>query len=344
MKRRHALRRRVVIVLTAVFLAACLLIVTSIIAYRVTKPEPEYTYTPLEEKEAFVNADFERKGKWFGLCTKNSIHSVEDFFRTVSSDPVLKIHYADFRWEKAKIERLDQAILAYVYYRKDDKIFLTKKPIRLPDGDEYITDGYTRVRTFCCNNYTVVPRFGEAPGLLAELSTGPSPFEPPALLVDPSVVAPVGQSAGQMAPVSPNAMQLAMSSPPEENLLRWQEESPFIATISKEFGYGETTIGAQPEETSFFTSVPQEYGYGGATGATMQFPQSSPTPTSIIPGDGDGNNKNNGGGSDGEDGGPKPIPEAATILLVGVGVAVSFLVFFVGNYHARKGKTPGRGA
>ena len=109
------------------------------------------------EQEAFVDANFERKGKWYGLCAKNSIHSVDDFRTTVSNDQVLKTHYADFRWENAKLERLDQAMLAYVYFRKDDKIFLTKKPIKLPAGDEYITDGYTRVRTFCCNNYTVVP-------------------------------------------------------------------------------------------------------------------------------------------------------------------------------------------
>ena len=330
MRHRRTRRRRVAIVLSIVFIAVCLLTVSSIIAFKAATPKPEYAYRALDEQEAFVDANFERKGKWYGLCAKNSIHSVDDFRRTVSNDPVLKTHYTDFRWENAKMERLDQAILAYVYYRKDDKIFLTKKPIRLPAGDEYITDGYTRVRTYCCNNYTVAPPFGKSPDLLAELSAGTSLFEPPALLVEPSAVPPAQQSPEQTSPLSPYGMQLALAPPLEENVLRWPEEPPLFATISKEYGYGETTLDAQPEETPFSTSVPQEYGYGGTT----TFPQSYPTPTSIVPDDG-------GGGKDGGGESPRPIPEAATILLVGVGVAVSFIVFFVGNYYIRKGKTPG---
>ena len=335
MKQRQTPRRRVAIVLTVVVFAVCLLIVSSIIAFRTTTPEPEYAYRALDELEAFDDATFERKGTWYGLCAKNSIHSVDDFRRTVANDPVLKTHYLDFRWENAKMERLDQAILAYVYYRKDNKIFLTKKPIRLPAGDAYITDGYTRVRTFCCNNYTVAPPFGKSPDLLAELTAIPSLFEPTALLVEPSAGPPAGQSPDQMSPVSPYAMQLALASPLEENVLTWPEESPFFASISNEDGYGETTIDSRPEETSFFSSTPQEYGYGG--GATT-FPQSYPTPTSTISDDG---GKNGGGG--GKDGGgeAKPIPEAATILLVGVGVAVSFIGFFIGNYYTRRCKTPG---
>jgi len=334
MKQRQTPRRRAAIVLTVVFFGVCLLIVSSIIAFRTTTPEPEYAYRALDELEAFDDATFERKGTWYGLCAKNSIHSVDDFRRTVANDPVLKTHYADFRWESAKMERLDQAILAYVYYRKDNKIFLAKKPIRLPTGDEYITDGYTRVRTFCCNNYTVAPPFGKSADLLAELSASPSLYEPSALLVEPSAGPPAGQFPEQMSPVSPYAMQLALAPPPEAIVLDLPEESPFFS-IAKEDGYGETTIETQPGEAPFFSSTPKEYGYGG--GATT-FPQSYPTPTSTIPDDGG----NNGGGG-GKDGGgeAKPIPEAATILLVGVGVAVSFIGFFIGNYYTRRCKTPG---
>ena len=340
MKQRQTRWRRVSLFFAVVFFAVCLLIVSFVLALKVTTPEPEYAYRAADEQGDFVDANFERKGKWYGLCAKNSIHSVDDFRRTVSNDPVLKTHYADFRWENAKMGRLDQAILAYVYFRKDDKISLTKKPIRLPAGDEYITDGYTRVRTFCCNNYTIVPAFNDSPDVLAELSASPSPYEPPALLGEPSAGVLAQEPPEQLSPVSPYAMQLALAPSLEENVLRFPEESPFFATISKEYGYGETTLAAQSEETPFSNSVPQEYGYGGATTS----PQSYPTPTS-IPGDGGRNDE--GGGKDGGDGNdrggesPRPIPEAATILLVGVGVAVSFIVFFIGNYYTRKGKTPG---
>ncbi len=335
MKQRQTRWRRKSIYVAAVSFAVCLLIVSFVIALKVTTPEPEYAYRAWEEQEAFGDANFEREGKWYGLCAKNSIHSVDDFHRTVSNDPVLKTHYADFRWENAKMGRLDQAVLAYVYFRKDDKISLTKKPIRLPAGDEYITDGYTRVRTFCCNNYTMVPAFNDPPDVLAELSASPSPYDPPALPAEPSAGVLAQQPPEQMSPLSPYAMQLALAPSLEENVLRWPEESSFFSTISKEYGYGETMLAAQSEETPFSSSVPQEYGYGGAPTS----PQSYPTPTS-IPGDGGGRN-DEGGGKDGGGEGPKPIPEAATVLLVGVGVAVSFIVFFIGNYYTRKGKTPG---
>ncbi len=328
MEQRQAPRRRVSIVLIVFLFTVCLLIASFLIAFKYTTHKTKYAYNAGAEQEDVSDANFERKGKWYGLCAKNSIHSVDDFRKTVSNDPVLKTHYADFRWENAEMGRLDQATLAYVYFRKDDKILLTKKPIRLPAGDEYITDGYTRVRTFCCNNYTVAPPFKDSPDLLAELSTNPSLYEPPVLPVEPSAGLPAQQSPEQMSPVSPYSVQLP--PPLEENVLRWREESPFFASISKESGYGETTLATQPEDPSAFTSIPQEYGYGGNT----TFPQSYPTPTSTIPDDG-------GGGTDGGGGGPKPIPEAATILLVGVGVAVSFIVFFIGNYYNRKNKTPG---
>ena len=336
MKQRQTRWRRVSLFFAVVFFAVCLLIVSFVMALKVTTPEPEYAYRAADEQGDFVDANFERKGKWYGLCAKNSIHSIDDFRRTVSSDPVLKTHYVAFQWENAKMGKLDQAVLAYVYFRKDDRISLTKKPIRLPAGDEYITDGYTRVRTFCCNNYTVAPPFGESPDQMGALSASPSLFEQPALLVEPSAGLLAQQPPEQMSPLSPYAMQLALAPSLEENVLRWPEESPFFSTISKEYGYGETTLAAQSEETPFSTSVPQEYGYGGNT----TFPQSYPTPTSTIPGDG-GGKTDGGGGKDGGGEGPKPIPEAATILLVGVGVAVSFIVFFVGNYYTRKGKTPG---
>ncbi|MBE0557306.1 MAG: hypothetical protein IH628_08745 [Proteobacteria bacterium] len=330
MRHRRTRKRRVAIVLSVVFIALCLLLVSSIIAFKATTPEPEYAYRAADEQEDFVDANFERQGKWYGLCAKNSIHSVDDFRRTVSNDPVLKAHYGDFQWENAKMGRLDEATLAYVHFRKDDRIFLTKKPIRLPPGDEYITDGYTRVRTFCCNNYTIVPPFNESSDLLAELSGGPSLYDPPGLLVGPSAIPPAEQSPEHVSPLSSHGMQLAWAPPLGENGFPWSDDAPFFASTAKEDGAGEPAIATQPEETPFSTSPPQEYGYGGTT----TLPQSYPTPTSIIPDDG-------GGGNDGGGEEPKPIPEAATILLVGVGVAASFIVFFIGKYYTRRCKTPG---
>jgi len=147
---------------------------------------PVQTYAGLPDEESFDDASFERDGKWYGLCSKNSIHSIEDFRQTVMNDPVLRIHYADFQWEEAVMKKLEKPTPAYVYFRKNDVIFRKTKAIELPAGDEYITDGKTRVRTHCCNDYA------EAPPLVAsDVAEAP---EDPLPGASPKSVLPAAQS------------------------------------------------------------------------------------------------------------------------------------------------------
>jgi len=104
-----------------------------------------------------ADASSEISGKWYGLCKKNSIHSIEDFRKTVETDPVLSKHFSGFEWKNAKMGRLEQPLLTYVSYRKGDVIRQTRKPVRLPKGDQYITDGNRYVRTYCGNDYVIAP-------------------------------------------------------------------------------------------------------------------------------------------------------------------------------------------
>ena len=135
------------------------------------------------EVEDFENADFERDGKWYGLCEKNSVRTIDDFRRTVSKDQTLSVHYANFNWDKASMGKLQKPTLAYVFYKKDGKIFRKGKPITLPAGDQYITDGKTMVRAHCCN----------------EFAAGDS-------------VSEIDTPAGTESPAAPN-MRVASSSP-----------------------------------------------------------------------------------------------------------------------------------
>ena len=100
-----------------------------------------------------INAESEVAGKWYGLCRKNSIHSVEDFHNTVLNDPLLAAHFADFNWQTATMGTLEHSQWTYVTYRKDGRIATTRKQIILPKDDGYITDGTRQVRTYCCNDY-----------------------------------------------------------------------------------------------------------------------------------------------------------------------------------------------
>ena len=122
---------------------------------------------PIEED--FPDANYEANGKWFGLCKKHSIRSIDDFRKIVSNDPVLKAHFANFNWDNARIGKLEKSTRAYVDYRKNDTIFRKRTAIALPAGDEYITDGNIMVRTNCCNSYYI-----PTDDLDAEPAAGPS--------------------------------------------------------------------------------------------------------------------------------------------------------------------------
>lgn len=94
-------------------------------------------------------------GKWYGLCPKDSIHSVDDFRRVVGADPLLAEHFNDFRWDRARMGKLTSGIWTHVTYRKGGRILTTRRVIRLPKGDGYITDGSRWVRTYCGNDYVL---------------------------------------------------------------------------------------------------------------------------------------------------------------------------------------------
>lgn len=106
------------------------------------------------------NASSELNGKWRGVCAKNSVQTVEDFRNIVENDPVLSIHFAGFNWEKAVLGQQAEETFMYVTHRKGAVIKQTSKPIRLPKGDGYITDGVRSARTYCCNDISLTPSAG----------------------------------------------------------------------------------------------------------------------------------------------------------------------------------------
>ncbi|KAF0215251.1 MAG: hypothetical protein FD174_4190 [Geobacteraceae bacterium] len=113
---------------------------------------------PVVSEEPY-DASSEVSGKWYGLCGKKSIHTVDDFYRTVQSDARLALHYSEFDWANARTGNLEKPLAAFVSFRKDGDgaILNPTKKIILPMGDRYITDGKKWVRTYCCNDFVADP-------------------------------------------------------------------------------------------------------------------------------------------------------------------------------------------
>ncbi|MBV8207897.1 MAG: hypothetical protein JO041_13990 [Acidobacteria bacterium] len=117
------------------------------------------------------------------------VRSVEDVQRAVANDPVVRHHYANLQTIYLEMSRLQQAIQAYVSYRKDGKVYWTCKPIPIPAGEQVLTDGHNLVRTRCGNQLSKTPQFPTN-----------ARFEPPAIEFD---FFEITQNGPLMPPVPP---------------------------------------------------------------------------------------------------------------------------------------------
>ena len=73
-------------------------------------------------------------------------------------DPVAAAHYADFDPAHVQVVRLAQARRAYVSFRKDNRIYWTRRPILLAKGETVLSDGVNEARTRCGNRISDTPR------------------------------------------------------------------------------------------------------------------------------------------------------------------------------------------
>jgi hypothetical protein len=76
----------------------------------------------------------------------------------IAKDPIVAEHYAGFNSVRAHVVKLREAKLAYVSYRLGNKVFWTKKKIRLAKGEPLITDGESYARTRCANRVSEKPQ------------------------------------------------------------------------------------------------------------------------------------------------------------------------------------------
>jgi hypothetical protein len=78
-------------------------------------------------------------------------------------DPVVAAHYAGFDYERAHIVQLTLAQTVYVSYRIGNKIYWTRRRIKLKKGEKLLTDGRITARTRCANRVEETPQQAAAP-------------------------------------------------------------------------------------------------------------------------------------------------------------------------------------
>lgn len=100
------------------------------------------------------------------------VRSARELKWAADHDPVVAAHYAGFDYDHARIVQLVLARTAYVSYRIGNKVYWTRRRIKLKKGETLLTDGKITARTRCAN------RVEEAP------EAAFSPSEPPAMKFD----------------------------------------------------------------------------------------------------------------------------------------------------------------
>jgi len=100
------------------------------------------------------------------------IRSVAELKDDMAADPALAAHYAGFDLGRARMALLSRDRFAYMSYRKDNRIYWTKKKLRLAKGEAVITDGTLIIRSRCGNRASDVP------------ASPTSPHEPPVAILD----------------------------------------------------------------------------------------------------------------------------------------------------------------
>jgi hypothetical protein len=86
------------------------------------------------------------------------VRSREELIQNISGDPVVAEHYAGFDLGQARIVKAEEAQFAHVSYRLKNRVYWTKKTVKIPKGESLITDGKEYARTRCGNKVSVLPQ------------------------------------------------------------------------------------------------------------------------------------------------------------------------------------------
>jgi hypothetical protein len=133
---------------------------------------------------------------------RGGVHSAEELREAIARDRAVAEHFARFRYEHARLVRLQKPALVYLSYRMNGKIFWTKGPHRLSAGEELITDGTIAARTKCGNQISARKQLAVSP-------EEPPPavldqVEPPPLLPPTQATFPVLYKEALLSPSEPN--------------------------------------------------------------------------------------------------------------------------------------------
>lgn len=85
------------------------------------------------------------------------IANAEDLRQAMGRDPVVAREFAGFDFQRAHLVQISEPQSMHVAYRTGDKVYWTRKKVKLHRGETLISDGKIVARTRCGNRIALVP-------------------------------------------------------------------------------------------------------------------------------------------------------------------------------------------
>lgn len=149
----------------------------------------------------------QKRGVYPYSVVPGGVEDPDDLQRATQHDFVVWQHYARFQYEHARLVRATEAREVYLSYRLRDRIFWTRKKVRLHVGELLLTDGKITARARCGNQVSETPKPEVSEEEPAEdvLDKPVAELMPPPLPIRSSLLPPSLTGAD---PVSPQGPQL----------------------------------------------------------------------------------------------------------------------------------------
>jgi hypothetical protein len=227
-KRSH--HRRRMLQVAALFVA--LILVASVAAWRLASAHDYLQFSfeserdqsnsslpePAGDSPAQIMAGAARPGRvvYPYSVVAGGVQDAAELQQASAQDRVVSSHFAGFDYSRARTVRLQEAKQVYLSYRIGNRVFWTRKKVRLHPGEKLISDGKITARTRCANRVSETKQADVSPlepaaekfehpideGGSATQFHFPSQFDS-ALLGRPQMPDPMPMNPGARAPLAP---------------------------------------------------------------------------------------------------------------------------------------------
>jgi hypothetical protein len=249
------------------------------------------------------------------------VGSAAELRSALAHDPVAAAHYAGFNVAAARKVQVERARLVHVSYRIGDRIYWTKKPVRLALGETLLSDGEHLARGRCGNR---ISDGAQAPVLANEPAA--EVLEMAYVSADPLIDAPSdaapradGDASAQVAEAAPAARTRGMSYFATVPPSGFQATPPTYAP-PRIFAFANA-----PATSTTPAQTPPPPGTPGSTPPKSPVPE-SPTPAAPPPSPPPATPAATPNPPLNIPPAPTPIPEPGSAALLGLGVAILLLL------------------